>query len=202
MWNGPDVSMPSFAASIEPMREPFRILVVCTANVCRSPTAAHFIAAAAADAGVAAEIGSSGFLFDGNPASAEVLTVMAERDADLSGHRSRITTEEMVGGADLVVAMERRHARDLTLLAPGASRRIHTLGGVVEALERLSPTGEPGSRLALITEGRLATDLLGEGDDEVADPYGRSRRVNRQTADRLDDLSRRLISGLFLEPSS
>ncbi len=179
------------------MDEPLKILVVCTANVCRSPMAAHFLSAAAAEVGLQVEVTSAGFLLADQSASDEVISVMGERGVDLSSHRSRLSTPALVTDADLVVTMERRHSRDLVLMAPGCSRRIHTLGGAVELLEAPESVGQsPVERLASIGERRSTSALLGNGDDEVADPYGRGRRENRSTAANLESLSDRLIDAL------
>jgi len=179
------------------MGRPLRFLVVCTGNICRTPMAVHFLTAAATEAGLEIVVTSSGFLTTDQPASPTVREVMGERGADLSAHRSRISTPEMLAEADLVLAMERHHARDLVLMEPGSSSKIHTFGGAVALLEAL-PEGHlaPAEKLERISHGRQASDFLGVGDDEVADPYGRSMRVNRQTADRLQELSGRLIAAL------
>ena len=183
------------------MSEPLRILVVCTGNICRTPMAVHFLTEAAADAGLDVAVTSSGFLTSDQPASPMVQEVMRERGADLSGHRSQMSTPEMVADADLVVTMERRHARDLLSMAPEFSRRIFTLGGAVGLFEALDQADQsPSQRLEHIAEGRWDEDLLGGGEDEVADPYGRSREANSETADRLYDLSRRLIAALISAP--
>ncbi len=182
------------------MRAPLKILVVCTANVCRSPMAAHFLTAAAADAGLEVEVASSGFLLGDQTASDEVLAVMGERGVDLSSHRSRLTTPAMVAEADVVLTMERRHARDLVLMAPGHSRRIHTVGGAVDLLEAADTTGKgPAEKLTSIGEGRSTAALLGVGEDEVADPYGRGRKENRSAASHLESLSARLINALIAD---
>ncbi len=179
------------------MKRPYEILVVCTANVCRSPMAEYFLQAAADDAEVEVVVASSGFLAGGEPASPMVVDVMKERGADISTHLSRSTTAGMVAAVDLVVTMERRHARDLVLLAPGASWKIHTLGAVVEGLEGAESDEAADVRLRQIASERPGNAHLGSGGDEVDDPFGRSRRVNRATAERLEDLSSRLVAALF-----
>jgi len=175
---------------------PFRILVICTANVCRSPVAEALVRNAAADAGALVHVSSAGFLSQGEQATPVVAEILGERGVDISSHRSRTVTAEMIEDADLVVAMERRHVRDLALLSEPAIGRIDTLGGLVVRLR--SATGDsPADRIAAATAPREAVDMLGHGDDEVDDPYGKSKRVNRETADRLTELSGELIASLF-----
>ncbi len=175
---------------------PFRILVMCTANVCRSPMTEAFVRRAADALGVDVVVDSAGFLSQDEEATPVVVEIMGERGIDISGHRSRIVTAEMAHQADLVVAMERRHVRDLALLAPEAVARIDTLGGLVERLQGVTAES-PAGRIAAATAPRLAGDMLGRGDDEIDDPYGKSKKVNRETAGRLAELSDALIAGLF-----
>ena len=178
---------------------PYRILVVCTANICRSVMVERFLrrdleALSVADVAV----GSCGLLFDDEAASDTVIAVLDERDIDASDHRSRKFTPELLSGIDLVVTMERMHARELAVALEGASPRVHTLGALVHWLRSTEDLDGPASaRVAQFAKDRRSSDLLGSGPDEVEDPHGRSKRIHRKTADRLEDLSAGLIDGLF-----
>ncbi len=139
-----------------------------------------------------ATVSSAGLLDDGCPASAHSVTVMAEQGLDISGHRSRHLTAEMLDRADLVVGMERRHVREAALLVPAAWPRSFTLP---ELARRASAAGpRPGSTsvadwLATLVEGRTTADHLGEvAADEIADPIGQSLGTYRECADQLDEL--------------
>ncbi|MEM8709188.1 MAG: hypothetical protein AAGE98_22205 [Actinomycetota bacterium] len=178
------------------MTDPLRVLVVCTANICRSPAAEAYLRHHAAQRGIAIEVSSSGFLWDGESASDVMATVMGERGFDLSAHRSRISSCEMIDQADLVVTMERHHGRNLG--ARCGPRKIFTLKGAVASLAALEGDFDgPLERIAAAEEGRQHGDLLGDGPDEVADPHGRPARVNRKTADELRDLTAELLELLF-----
>lgn len=149
----------------------------------------------AAEASLPLEVSSAGFLFDGEPAADDAIAVMAELGYDLSAHRSRMVDAGMVASADLVVTMERTHARSLVLEVPEAADRVHTLGAAVVGLSR---PGGGGARERIVGLGRQrsASDLLGRGDDEIADPHGRPRRHHRRTAERLDRLMTELVAAL------
>lgn len=189
------------------MSSPFRILVVCTANICRSVMAERMLQREIEARGLDVEISSCGLMFDGAPASDTVLAVLAERDIDAHDHRSHKFTPALLDGVDLVVTMERRHARELAVAVEGASPRIHTLGALVEWLgspaamtgvggeDASEPT--PTAQIATCAAGRPPSALLGGGPDEVDDPHGQSKRVHRKAADRIDGLCRGLIAGLF-----
>lgn len=179
--------------------EPFRILVVCTANICRSPLAERLLQRGAASRCLALEVSSAGFLYDDEPAAERMVAVAAERGLDLSDHRSRIVRAEMLDAADLVVTMERRHARELIVEHDAVAGQVFTLGGVVEVLADCDAAGEMSAvdRVSGLVDARSPTDLLGGGPDEVADPHGRSRRAHRLVADRLGLLVDALLDGLY-----
>lgn len=178
---------------------PFRILVVCTANICRSVMGELMIRRAAAPE-VDVEVWSCGFLFDDEPASDAVIAVLDERDLDARDHRSRKFAPSMLDDIDLVVTMERAHARELTVAVEGAFDRIHTLGALVAGLRAVAQEdlkSSPAMQIAEIASARSTSELLGNGPDEVEDPHGKSKRVHRKTADRIENLSYGLIDALF-----
>jgi protein-tyrosine phosphatase len=177
----------------------YRILVVCTANICRSVMAERFLRRELASRGLFdTVVESCGTLFDDQPASDVVLAVLAEYGIDAADHRSRRFTPEMLAGSDLVITMERRHARELSVALDGASPRIHTLGALVEWLgEAAELVGPPAPRVERCADEREASDLFGSGPDEVADPHGRSKRVHRKAAERIDTLCVGLVDGLY-----
>jgi len=179
---------------------PFRVLFVCTANICRSVMAEHLLRREAAARDIDLEVTSCGLLFDGEPASDTVIAVLDERGLDVREHRSRKFEPSMLDGIDLVLTMERRHVREITAAHDEASARVHTFGAFV-TWSRTDPPGaaaiDPRERVARFAAARRASDLLGNGDDEVEDPHGRSKRVHRKTAERIEDLCRGLVDGLF-----
>jgi protein-tyrosine-phosphatase len=72
------------------------------------------------------EVGSAGTgAWDGSGASEGALLVGLERHHDLSVHRSRLLTPELVAGADLVLVMSTAHAEQVALL--GGTGKTHLL---------------------------------------------------------------------------
>lgn len=189
--SGPPVALPA-------------ILVVCQGNICRSPMTVALLVAEARRRGLAVSVSSAGFWVDGEPASAEAVRVMAERGLDITDHRSRVVTPELVRAHDLVVAAERELARRIITLVdePDTVTRVHTLGGLVAGLDALDDAtrrrtaGDPTARAVAVARRRPAADLLGRGPDEIPDPHGRSLAVHRRTAERLAGLAAGLIEGL------
>ena len=87
----------------------FRILVVCTANVCRSPATQEFLRSALQ--GYQAKIDSAGTLaVNGNPADPTIQSLMLDRGfPELSSHRSRTLLPSLLSDYDLLLCMERSH---------------------------------------------------------------------------------------------
>lgn len=76
------------------------ILFICTGNTCRSPMAAAF----ARSRGIEAE--SAGITaWPGSAASQKAIRAAALHGADLTGHRARQVTEEMILEVDRVFVM-------------------------------------------------------------------------------------------------
>ena len=100
----------------------YRVMTVCTGNICRSPMAEivlrdRFEAAGLGDSVV---VDSSGVSDEehGNPVDRRARAVLADHGYPTGdGHRARQVTTGDVGSRDLVLAMTTRHARGLRDLA-------------------------------------------------------------------------------------
>ena len=64
----------------------------------------------------------------GYPASEHSVTLMAELGLDISGHRARQLTPELIADANLVLVMETGHKRVIDELEPTARGKVHRLG--------------------------------------------------------------------------
>ncbi|MGO8864788.1 MAG: low molecular weight phosphatase family protein [Acidimicrobiales bacterium] len=155
---------------------PVNLLVLCTANVCRSPMAQALLVDRLASAPVPATVTSAGLLGSGVAPPPEAVAALAPYGLDTSGHRSRHLEAADIEAADLVVGMARSHVREAVALVPEAWPRTFTLK---ELARRGSGTGprRPGEDLAMwlarVGEGRVPSELLGEADvDDVRDPMG------------------------------
>jgi len=165
------------------------VLVVCTANQCRSPMAAALLARRLPDVVVT----SAGSHVEGVPVSGGSVRAMAARGLDISGHRSRRLASRMIDEADLIIGMARSHVREVALSSPGAIRRTFTLRELVRRGEAAGPAGDLGRWLERLNEDRSPIDLLGDDPrDDIEDPIGRPDAAYEVTARALDDLVERL----------
>src|SRR5467141_1180910 len=136
------------------------VLFVCTGNICRSPLASSLLERALKERGLDLTVSSAGTgAWDGAPASEGAYLVGLERGLDLSGHRARLLTRELVEEAGLILTRARHHRA-----------RVDELGGE----GRVFVLGEYGGR---------------EGDEaEVSDPFGGNLEVYRDTCVELEAL--------------
>jgi protein-tyrosine-phosphatase len=137
------------------------ILLVCTGNICRSPLAAALMRRALTERGAdGIEVSSAGTgAWDGAPASEGAYLVALEQGLDLSGHRARLLTRDLVEQSDLILTMARHHRA-----------RVDELGGEGHVFV----FGEYAGR-----EGDAA---------EVSDPFGGDLEVYRATCAELATL--------------
>lgn len=103
------------------------VIFVCTGNVCRSPMAEYILRT---ELGPQSpwEVSSAGVLAGaGMPASGDGVAVLKARNIDMSGHRSRTLTRELVDAATLLVVMTRSHRDHCLALFPNAAEKIYLL---------------------------------------------------------------------------
>jgi len=152
------------------------ILVLCTANRCRSPMAQALLTRRLPYPGVAGQIRSAGVLRGGEPPPREVVRVMAAYGLDVSAHRSRVVGEAELASADLVLAMGRAHLRHAVIASPQVWPRVFTLKELVRRGKRVGRRlpGEPvAAWLERVHEGRQHRTFLGDSpEDDVNDPFG------------------------------
>jgi protein-tyrosine phosphatase len=64
----------------------------------------------------------------GRPAAPDAQALMRERGLDISAHRARQLTAEVIAPYELVLVMEERHERAVHALSPSARGRVHRIG--------------------------------------------------------------------------
>ena len=102
------------------------ILFVCTGNLCRSPLAEGYMRKILADKGLLeVEVSSAGcWAGNGAQVSEGAQKVAEENGFQLSEHRSRPMTPEMVARADIVAAMDEEQREEIVNLAPAEKNKV------------------------------------------------------------------------------
>jgi protein-tyrosine phosphatase len=111
------------------------ILLICTANQCRSPLAEVLLRRALTEADLAdwSVLSAGTWAEDGRVADSRTQAVAAEWDLDLSRHRARSVDGPMLADTDLVLCMERGQLEALRLEWPAQAatlRLFSELGGL------------------------------------------------------------------------
>jgi protein-tyrosine phosphatase len=107
------------------------VLIVCHANVCRSPAAEQLFRAGLREQGVTQKgaVQSAGLRaregVDMDPVMQRLLT---ERGVEVGKHRSRRLTSKLVRRADLVLVTERRQVGAVERIEPTARGKVYALG--------------------------------------------------------------------------
>lgn len=197
----------------------FRILTVCSGNLCRSPQAEQLLRSRIANAFgrtsiPALSVSSAGTkAFDDDPmdrhAAAEAMRMGID---DTLLHRARRIAEQHVADADLILGMATEHRAAAASLVPTANRRVFTLvefARIVEALANgdfdveVLPLGEDGFaafmrrvvELAVMARGLMPVPETVEELD-IEDPYRLEPEVYRRSAEAVEEHVERIARAL------
>lgn len=199
------------------MTDVFRVLVVCTGNICRSAQAEQFIRARILESFpglgslvVVESAGTGAIVGSGMPNEASVLS--SRHGGDPFEHVARQLTADQVREADLVLAMAAEHRSGVVRLLPRASRNTFTLTEFAALLESadqahptppadfssLSPADQLRNAVKWVSARRGFLPYDGPTPADVVDPYRRSEEVYAESANQiveaLDRVQRAAVS--------
>jgi low molecular weight protein-tyrosine phosphatase len=194
----------------------FRLLFVCTANICRSPMAAELAglrvrSAAGPDAArriVADSAGIHGF--DGAGMDPRALAALRSLGALPTGFASRRLTAALVAEADLILTAERHHRAAAVALRPRAHATAFTILEFARLVRDVDPGGLPDDGVvararALVRETAqlrgCAPPAAEPADDDITDPFGGPAEEFHTCAAIIDAALDRSL-GLILRPLS
>ena len=149
-----------------------KLLFVCTGNTCRSVLAEGIARREAIERGlIDFDVSSAGTsAWNGAPASDGALLVALEHGIDLSGHRARQLTKEIIADQDVVLVMGPHHLERAEAL--GGERKAHLLTHYA---------------------------AHGSSDRAVSDPFGGDLDVYRATYDELEREIKRVFDRITAE---
>ena len=124
-----------------------QLLIVCTANICRSPMAAALIQDRLDKAGLADQVSvrSAGvFAQPGYAAAPAMVSRLAARNLDISQHSSAPLTSSDIASADLIVVMEEAHRQAIFYRAPHLLYKVFRLSELAgKHVDLADPYGGP-----------------------------------------------------------
>lgn len=167
-------------------RPEFRILVICTGNLFRSPLAAGLLQQGFDEVAPGRfrvdSAGTAGVI--GAPVTKDVDSLAAEWGFDLSEFRARRLQSSDLVDADLIIGMDRWHRSQAVILEPTVLRRSFTLREFARIIRPFSAAEGLTSRrrwtqlVALAQRSRMPhTD--GPECDDVVDPHDDWSRLSQ-----------------------
>ena len=191
----PDIVGPSGSS-----RRRYRLLVVCTANQCRSPLGEHLWGRHLRAEGILATMRSAGTAaVDASTATTAAIAAASELGIDLRTHRAQ-RIGPWIDLADVIVTATNAQLREVVALDRRLWPRTFTVADLVQRGEAEPRQREIGLSVWLdqIGSTRQRIDFMGDGvHGEIFDPTGGSLRQHLDTAAQLDLLLRRLTSAAF-----
>ena len=166
---------------------PFRILTVCTGNICRSPMAERLLQAGFDSLAPGEfEVSSAGTgALVGHPIEPHVAGFVNVFGGSSENFVSRQLTPQILAGQDLVLALTRGHRSKIVEMSPALLRRTFTIRELarllpqVEADPQVSAAERWTAAMSRALRLRSAHPAAPE-DDDVVDPYRRSDEIYQQ----------------------
>ena len=153
----------------------YRIVMVCSGNICRSPIAEVVLRRLADDAGLGDRLevtsAGTGTWHAGEPADVRAVAVLDRNGYDGTAHSAQGFDPAWFADHDLVLALDRGHLRELRALAPDQAAR---------------------DRVRLLR----SFDPAAPADAEVADPYFGDDRDFATVLDQVEAACRGLLADL------
>lgn len=183
----------------------FRILTICTGNICRSPFASTLLETRLDRPQFEiASAGTSAMLGDPMQDSMRHLAVRLGIQGT-EKHRAQSLTPWAVSQADLILGMDREHRSEAAKLQPSAARYSFTMLEFAHIVSYISDDqlqrlllqhgDSPTAAIDAVTRMRgVVPRLTPERLYDIPDPYGRSRQVYARSAAHIEQAVEQIVS--------
>ena len=174
-----------------------RLVVVCTANICRSPLAAAMLAAQVRDRGAEAHVVVTSAGVDarhGDPAAPPSVAIARERGLDLVAHRSRPVDDDLDDehGRTVLLTMTSVQRALLAAVDGSLATRCFSLRELARLVRGIDPRGLPDvaddrvlevvRRADALRSDALRGDALRADNRRAGDGRGRTRGSSAATS--------------------
>ncbi|GAB3611536.1 low molecular weight phosphatase family protein [Humibacter ginsengiterrae] len=187
----------------------FRILTVCTGNVCRSPLAEQLLRVGLDELDVVISSAGTEALV-GRPMDDRAAAYSTQFGGDPSQHRARQLTIEQLRNADLVLTAARDHRRRVVETLPRASQYTFTvreferllatlnLDDEAEIASAAGPAQRAATLVAIAASNRgVAAPLEDPADDDIVDPYRQDDTIYETSARTTAEAIRSIASAIL-----
>ncbi len=123
------------------------IVIVCTANICRSPMAEAVLGAKLLHKGCIVTSAGTRALA-GEEAARYTQEILSEHGYDISRHRARQANESILKSSDLILTVDATHTSWIVQNFPYLRGRVHKLGKWRQNADIADPYGMPKEAFA------------------------------------------------------
>jgi protein-tyrosine-phosphatase len=178
----------------------FSIAFVCTGNRFRSPLAEAFVRQLAQSLPVTTE--SYGTLpLEGAAPLPEAVAIATSCGVSLTSHRTRSIENASLADVDLVLGFEPAHVHQAVVDGGARRERSFVARDFISLVQAASPAADRDpvarARALVAFAGESVARTPGLMTTGMRDPFGGTRKVYRQTASEVRDLSITLAETLF-----
>ncbi len=167
----------------------FRVLYVCTGNVCRSAAAQQLLRHHVVPADDLEVVSAGTGALEGHGVDAPTATALRELGVSPDGHEGVWLTETMIKQADLILGATTEHRDRVLRLVPATMRRAFTMREFARLGQDVEGATDHAARADVV---RAVAGMRGQvapaapGADEIGDPFGAGLEAARAMVVQVD----------------
>jgi protein-tyrosine-phosphatase len=172
-----------------------KLLAVCTANICRSPSIEAAIRSFSVKRDAPIDVASAGTRTrGGHPADADTVTAARRLGFDLSAHISQALTPELIDWADLIVCAEIDHLAPVLSYREEAFVKSFLFLEFVDKVSIRHDEDDVPTWLQRVGRHRTPSTVLDNAKRyNLADPYKRGKRRQQEAIALISEGADRLV---------
>jgi len=156
------------------------ILFVCTGNTCRSSMAEGIFKKKLKNISEKhMKVSSAGIsAIEGQPANEKSIKVLETKGIDISPHRAKQLTSDMISQSDLILTMTEEHKKIIKTYFPNSINKIFTLKEYAQ---------------------KINNEKISRNNLDIDDPYGMDYNMYNQSMEEIETQIDKIVNKLVIE---